>query len=563
MLENIARAHEIAAILIRYGFGDLVRRMGLAGTLARAGRALHWHVPDDHAGLDRPARMRRALEELGPTFVKLGQVLATRIDLFDPPWIAEFSRLQDETPTVPFDALRPQLRAVLGAEPEAVFPTIETTALAGGSLAQVHAATLADGTAVVLKIRRPGIRPVVEADLQLLARIAELAEATLPELRRFRLREVVRQFTRSLMLELDFETECRHAERIAANFRDRPEIVVPRVHWTWCDETLNVQDRIAGIPGRHLDAVDAAGLDRRLLAARGADAVLKMMLEDGFFHADPHPGNVFYLPDNRIALIDFGMVGRLSERRRTEIALLLQGLASRDAAAVATTLLDWADAQEGPDVPATDAAALEARVEAFIDTFHGIPLGELDLGALLTDALAILREERLPVPPDLVLTIKTFITLEGLGRALDPTFDMAGTAMPFIALSLARRHRPAALVRRGRRTVAQLARLLDDLPADLDRVLRLARRGRLKVDIDVAPLDRFAERFDRAVSRLTVGIVVAALIVGGSIVGARDSVPGSIWPTLGLIAFVASVLGGIWLVVSIVRSWRRERGDRR
>jgi ubiquinone biosynthesis protein len=425
MLQNVGRLHDIAAILIRYGFGDLVRRLGMAGVLERAGRALHWHAPDELARLEPPARVRRALEDLGPSFVKLGQILATRIDLFEPAWIDEFSKLQDASPTIPFSELRPQLVEDLGDQPENLFDDLVTEPLASGSLAQVYKARLKDGTPVVLKVRRPGIRPVIEADLRLLARLADLVEARLPELHRYRLREVVRQFRLSLQRELDFAAECRHAERVAEHFRDHPEIVVPRVHWTWTGERLNVQDRIAGVAARNLAALTDIGLDRKLLAKRGADCVLKMMLEDGFFHADPHPGNVFYLPGNRISLIDFGMVGRLSEERRFQVATLMKGLADQDAATVAEVLLQWA----GADSEA-DALRLQSRIDDYIDHFHGVPLGELNFGALLSEAMIILREQQLALPPDLALMIKAFITLEGLGRSLDPEFDMAAAATP-------------------------------------------------------------------------------------------------------------------------------------
>ena len=251
--------------------------------------------------------------------------------------------------------------------------------LAAASLAQVHRARLANGDEVVLKVRRPGIRKVVEADLRLLAHVAEIVEAEVPELRRYHPQAVIRQFTISLRRELDFAAECRNAERIAANFADHDEIVIPRVHWQWVGERLNVQDFIRGIPGRDLAATDAAGLDRKLLAQRGAEAVLKMMLEDGFFHADPHPGNVFYLPDNHIAFIDFGMVGRLSERRRIELLQMLLGLVERQPQAVADVLQDWAG-----DAHGVDPGQLEMEVEAFVDQYHGVPLAQLQLCLLYT-----------------------------------------------------------------------------------------------------------------------------------------------------------------------------------
>ena len=557
MLQNVGRLNDIAVVLIRYGFGDLVRRIGMAGVLERAGRALHWHAPEELARLQPPARVRRAMEELGPSFVKLGQILATRIDLFEPAWIAEFSKLQDASPTVPFSALRAQLVEDLGDEPENVFDELQTEPLASGSLAQVYTARLRDGTPVVLKVRRPGIVPVVEADLRLLARLADLVEARLPELHRYRLREVVRQFRRSLMRELDFAAECRNAERVAANFAAHPEIIIPKVHWQWTGERLNVQGRVTGIAGRNLAAVDAAGLDRKLLARQGADAVLKMMLEDGFFHADPHPGNIFYLPGSRISMIDFGMVGRLSEERRFQVAMLMKGLAGHDPGAATQVLLEWA----GTDAEA-DTERLQERVDEYIDQFHGVPLGELDFSALLTDAMAILREQQLPLPPDLALLIKAFVTLEGLGRGLDPDFEMAAAASPFLAQVVSEHYAPTAVARRGQRSIVRLVNLAADLPRDLEQLLRIARRGKLKVDVNVSSLDRFGEQLDRAVSRLTVGIVVAALIIGSSIVVTREGgfLPG--WPPLSVLAFIGAVVGGVWLLGSIWRSGKRRRDPR-
>jgi ubiquinone biosynthesis protein len=548
-VRDLGRLHDIASVLIRYGFGDLVRRIGMAGALERAGHALHWHEPEALARLEPPARVRRALEELGPSFVKLGQILATRVDLFPAEWIAEFSKLQDAAPAVPFAELLPQLTEDLGEPPETVFARIETQALAAASLAQVHRAWLADGTAVILKVRRPGIRPIVEADLRLLARLAEIVESEAPELRRYRPREVVRQFTLSLRRELDFSAEGRSAERIAANFAGSPEIVVPRIHWPWTGERLNVQDYVEGIPGRDLAAVDAAGLDRKLLARRGAQAVLKMMLADGFFHADPHPGNVFYLPDNRIAFIDFGMVGRLSEERRYQLAVLLHGLVSHDAEKVAEVLLDWSGSVQ------TDGETLATEIDAFVDQYHGVPLKRLDLGAMLSDLIAILREHGLALPPDLALLIKAFITLEGMGRQLDPDFDMAGEAAPFLEQVLLAHAAPGALIQRGWRTLSSALALIAGLPQDLRQLLRSALRGQLQVQVEVLPLKQFGDRLDRAASRLAISIVTAALIVGSAIVMTVERAPGM--PSFGLLGFIAAVIGGIWVLFSI---WRGGKG---
>lgn len=554
---DLGRLHQIASVLIRYGFGDMVRRVGLAGVLERAGRVLHWRAPEELARLKPPARVRRALEELGPTFVKLGQILATRVDLLPPEWIAEFSKLQDDSPAVPFEHLHAQLTEDLGAPPEAVFPRLDTQPLAAASLAQVHRAWLADGTAVILKVQRPGIRPVVEADLRLLARLAEIAEAELHEMRRFRPRDVVRQFTFSLRREMDFSAEGRSAERVAANLVDRPEIVVPRIHWQWTGERLNVQDFIDGIPGRDLAAVEAAGLNRKLLARRGAQAVLTMILEDGFFHADPHPGNVRYLPQNRIAFIDFGMVGRISVDRRYQLARMLHGLVTYDPTAVVDVLSDWSSGAEPEGEPLPDEAALPSEIDAFIDRYRGVPLRQLDLGEMFFDLMGILREHGLALPPDLALLIKAFITVEGLGRQLDPDFDMAGEAEPYLEQILLVHASPSAVFQRGWRTLNSAADLISALPKELRQLMRSARRGKLRVQVEVPTLKHFGDRIDRAASRLAISIVTAALIVGSAIVMTveRMTLPGL--PSLGMLGFIAAVIGGVWVLISIWRGGRR------
>ncbi|MDZ4149548.1 ABC1 kinase family protein, partial [Methylicorpusculum sp.] len=300
---DFGRVHEITSILIRYGFGDLVQRLGIAGIVERAGHVLHWHEIDELTTMEPPERVRRVLEEMGPTFVKLGQIFATRPDLFSPPWIAEFEKLQDQARPAPIDKIMAQLREDLGADPETVFALFDKTPLAAASIGQVHKAFLEDGTPVIVKIRRPGIRAVVEADLRLLNQLAEIAAKELKDLRRYSPQDIVRQFTLSMRRELDLAIEGRNSERMRTNFRNHRTIVIPKVYWEWTSERVNVQEFIVGISGHDMKALDQARLDRKKLAKAGADAVLKMILEDGFFHADPHPGNCFFLEQNRIAFI--------------------------------------------------------------------------------------------------------------------------------------------------------------------------------------------------------------------------------------------------------------------
>ncbi len=551
---DLGRLHDIASILIRYGFADAVKRLGLSAALEKTGKALHWKDAEQYARMEPPQRVCKALEDLGPTFVKLGQLFSTRSDLFSQEWIIEFEKLQDHVPAVSFDELRVQLEEDLGSPPEEIFPYLETQAIAAASIAQAHRARLEDGTDVILKIRRPGIRPIVESDLRLLARFAEMAETEIEGTQHFQPRELVRQFSRSLRRELDLAGECRNAERISNNLKNDPNIIVPKVYWSWVSERLNVQEYIDGISGRELKAVDEANLDRKLLAKRGANAVLKMVLEDGFFHADPHPGNVFYLADECVAFIDFGMVGHLSEERRYQVVDLISGLVERKTQIAVDVLLDWSRSFQ------VDTEALSNEVEAFIDQYHGVPLKQLSLTGMLTDLMAILREHQLSLPPDLILLIKALITLEGMGRQLDPDFDMVSEIHPFLRRTLLLRYSPDALAKRGWQSMTSMINLFSSLPKDLDELIKSARRGALQVKVDVTRLDSFAERLDGAASRLTVGTVTSALIIGSSIVMTVKGGPTLFGlPMFGLIGFIGAAIGGIWLLFSIWRSGKHKR----
>lgn len=553
--KDLSRAHDVAAILIRYGFSGFVRSIGIGRALERVGKTLHWQHAEEFATLEAPQRVRRVLEELGPTFIKMGQILATRVDLFPPEYICEFEKLLDEVPSLPFEELLPQLEEDIGGLVDEVFREIDRQPLAAASLAQVHRATLKDGTAVILKIRRPGIRTIIEGDLRLLSRLVDVIEADAPELRRYHPREILRQFAQSLRRELDFAAEGRSAERVAAQLAEDPNIHIPVVYWELTGERLNVQEYIAGIPGRDLAAVEKAGLDRKLLAERGTKAVLKMIMEDGFFHADPHPGNVFFLTDNRLAFIDFGMMGRLTEERREQVVALLYGMVSDMPAKVVEILEDWSG------ILKTDEQALAVEIEAFVDRYSALSLKELSLPMMLTDFLEILRDHNLTLPADLALLIKAYITLDGFGRHLDPYFNTLFFASPYIENLMAARFKPEALAKRGWRNLVSMSDLLVAFPRELHQLLRASRMGALQVDINVKGISRDVDKLDIAMSRLTMGIVTAALIIGTSIImtlrgQGEPEIMGL--PVFGFIGYVTASLAGVWLLFSIWRSGKRK-----
>lgn len=544
--QDLGRLQELTSILVRYGFGDLARRLGLGQALERAGRLLHWKEAEELARLEPPQRFRRVMEDMGPSFVKLGQILATRIDLLPPDYIEEFAKLQDHVPPIAFETLKAQLEEDLGAPLAEVFAEVDPVPLAAASIAQVHRGRLKTGERVVLKIRRPGVRKVVEADLRLLKRLADIAEAQIEEARRYRPAEIAAEFARSMRRELDLAAECRNAERVADNFKDEEAIIVPKVYWQWTSERLNVQQFIAGIPGRDLAAINAAALDRKVLARRGAAAVLKMVFEDCFFHADPHQGNVFFLSGNRIAFIDFGMVGRLSTERRDQLVDLLYGFVERKASRVVDILLKWARPGD------LDEDALTAEIDGLIDSVHGVPLKSFDLGGLIMELVALLREHNLALPSDLTLLIKTFISLEGMGRQLDPDFEMMGTTGPFLQKVLLARYTPRALARRSRQNVRDTFELINGLPYDLRKLARQVQNGKLRLRLDVRGLPEVGDRIDRGAARLAVGMVTAALILGSSIVmttaGGQLPLSPLFFAAFGVLF---AVLGGLWIILSI------------
>jgi ubiquinone biosynthesis protein len=552
---ELPRLREISSVFVRHGLGDLVRRVGIATLLEQAGQVLQWGEASEIAHLEPQQRARLAFEQLGPTFVKLGQILSTREDLLPPTWTTELAQLHSHVAPVPFDDLLPQVEQALGRSPFEVFCNLEREPYAAGSIAQVHRANLASGTPVILKIRRPGIETKIDADLRILEHLAHLVEAEIPEVRRYRPVQVVGQLRGSLERELDLAEEARNTERFARNFADDLDILVPRVYWEWTSSAMNVQEHIEGIRGDDLAAIDNAGLDRKALAARGADAVLKMILVDGFFHADPHPGNVMYLAGDRIALIDFGMVGRLSRVRRRQIIGLLEGLARHDEEAMLEVLLDW----RGDDL--VDEARLATDLSEFVFDYADVQLKDLKIGVLLHRVSAILREHSIVLPLDLTLLFKALISLEGLGRQYDPEFRLIERIRPLLDRAMRERYEPVEAARRAQETLSDFFGLATSMPRDLARLVKDARHGRIRLDLDLKRLDSFGHRLHGAINRATIGIMTASLVVGSSIVMTVAEGPTLFgvpmltffWLLGYLIAFVNS----LWIIFSIWRSGRR------
>jgi ubiquinone biosynthesis protein len=438
--KDIKRLNEIIAVLIKYGFGDLLRRIGLSFLVEQAGKLVR-SQGSQYLSMKPPERARRAMEELGPCFIKLGQILATRADVFDEHWVEEFAKLQDNTPSLAFDKLLPQLEKSLGQDVRDVFFQVNERALASASMAQVHSAITHSGERVVLKIRKPGLESKIRADLRLLQRLAHVVAVQAPETRRYKPEQMVQEFEQSILQELDFTIEGRNAERISENLAEFNFIKIPKVYWQWSKDDLLVQEFIDGISAKDIQAVDDAGLDRALLASRGAQVVWKMMLTDGLFHADPHPGNFLVMPGNLIAMLDFGMVGKLSVNRRDQLTRLVKSIVLNEAEDAACVLVEWSGGINN------NFDALITKVAELIDQYHGIALNDIEFTQLLVQVSELLRSHDILLPADIMLSAKAFVTLEGFTRLVHPEFDIMKEAKPLMVNMLKQHYNPVRLTR--------------------------------------------------------------------------------------------------------------------
>ncbi|CAI1152596.1 MULTISPECIES: AarF/ABC1/UbiB kinase family protein [Serratia] len=526
-----ARLKEISAVLIRYGLQDVIRLLGLS-TLLSGGEG--GGETQDNQTL--PQRLRAALEALGPTFVKFGQILATRSDLLDSSWTDELDRLHSQATTLAWSELAPQITADLGGDPHHLFAEFDQAPLAAASMAQIYRARLHSGEAVVIKVLRPGLAKTIHADLRLLAYLAETVEQQSPALARYRPRQMVRALATALNHELDLTHEGNNCERVAQQFAQQPEVVIPKIYWQWSSKRLLVQEFLPGIAPENPQQLATAGFDGPLLAQRGAQAFMKMVLEHRLYHADPHPGNLMALADNRVGFIDFGMVGQLSERRRNQLLLLLQAIAERESGGIVNTLIAWSDSDP------LDLLDLELAAQNFLDKQAS---ATLTLGKALTDLLVMAREHQLALPPDLVLLFKALITADGVLHRLDPNFDIIATLKPMLQQVMLQRYTPEAVRRRMLALGGEALDAGEELPQTLRLLMRRLKRGQISADINLKNISQLSKALERAAVTLAIAIVTAAFTLGLAPYLMQSSV--RLWgiplfPALGGLACLGGVL---------------------
>ncbi len=538
-------------MLVRHGFGELLDQLELLPAFSAPRRLLR---REGREVLGAPQRLRLALEELGPTFVKLGQILSTRPDLLPPAYIEELSRLQDAVPPAPWPQIQARIESELGMPLAEAFAEFDREPIAAASLAQVHGARLRDGSEVVVKVQRPGIRQVIETDLEILQDLAQLAQnrTALGEI--YDLPEIAEDFAATLRNELDYRREGRNADRFRRNFAEEPLLYIPKVYWDYTTENILVLERIHGIKINDIDALEAAGFDCSQIALNAAHIIIKEVLEDGFFHADPHPGNFVVMPGHVIGAMDFGMVGHLDRQLKEDLVRLYIVSVRMDSEGIIRQLVKMGAARGR-----IDRERLRRDLTRLLTKYRGLPLREIRAKEVVNDIMPIAFRHHLHFPPDLWLLGKTLAMMEGLALQLDPDFDIFAVSEPYVRHFLRQLYSPTALGKRLAGSIGDWNEFLLDLPRRMPLLLDQLAQGETRLTLRLEQADHILNRLDRLTNRLAISVLTAAFIVSLAL----------LFPTLNLeqpwrfttwliaIGFAVATLLGLWLLISIWRSGRR------
>lgn len=555
-LRNAKRSQEIVTALVRYGFHDAVQELGLDRAVQRGINLLRFRkakaeVPPEVVRVPQAVRLRQVLEELGPTFIKLGQVLSLRPDLIPPDWADEFRKLQSDVPPVPFEQIMSVLEAEFPGKVTSTFKSIDEKPLAAASIAQVHRAVLADGSDIVIKVLRPGVRELLETDMRILRFLAEFVEEHFTDLG-YSPTAVVDQFEKELRRETNLITEARATDRLRRSFLDNPNVTFPKVYWEATTEGVMALEEIHGVLLSKMQPDQFSDEERRAIVANGADAVFRQCLEIGFFHADPHPGNIFAMPGGKICFIDCGMTGHIDPLSAQRLADLVQSVIAGDLDQVIQTALALGNA----DPSIAEDRAFRADVWEFISRFEAESLDQLDMGEMLQEFFNKVREHSLSIPGDLVFLIKAITTIEGVGEQIAPEFDVVNHVRPHVERLVRRRYGIRALRRRLTHSVLGYAQLLEDLPGQIESVFFDIRRKRFTVNLEHRGLDHLTNTIEHASGNVAHAVFLAAVIMGSAILILADSIraePGILTVIAGVGFTMAVVLALGRVIVSKFR----------
>ncbi len=552
-IRSLKRYRQVLGILIKYGFGHIVEQLNIDYYFELGKRIVSLGtVSRELERLSQGVRLRLALEELGPTFIKLGQLLSTRTDIVPREYLTELQKLQDRVPAVSTDQIIAEFERDLGAPVEELVQRFDPLPLAAASVSQVHRGTLKTGEEVVFKIRRPKVEKTIATDIDILMGLAYLVEKHLPGGEMYNPINLVKEFRRAINRELDFSREGRTIERFASNFSDDESVCVPQVFWDYTGSAVLTMEYVPGVKISHRQELISAGCDPKLLAKLGADAFLRQVFEHGIFHADPHPGNVHVLPGNVICMFDFGMVGRLDDDLKAQLTELLLGVINKDPDLIISQLLYSGELHDESNLK-----DLKRDLSEFIDDYYDLLLQDIKVGKLLVDFIDILTEYQIKFPANMLLLARALVAIEGLGRQLDPKFNMMEQLKPFAEEIFRERLSPVNLAKEFGKTAQAYHALGKSLPKDLKEFINRVNRNKFKIDLEHRGLERLITDLDKSTNRISFSMVIAALIIGSSLVMQTDKGPMLFgFPMLGLLGYSVAGFLGFGLAIAILRSGR-------
>jgi ubiquinone biosynthesis protein len=555
-IRELSRLRHIAEILARNGLGMLLDQTELGRFLPRGWRRKMERPDRDIARMSIPERVRHTLEDLGPTYIKLGQLLSGRGDLLPAGYIEELTKLLDSAPPFPYEDVVKIVSTELGQPPEVIFDLFEHTPVAAASIGQVHRAVLHNGDRVVAKVQRPNIEKTVRSDLDLLLRQARFLERRSEAASSYNMVENIEELTYSLMNELDYTSEAQNIDRFYQAYADDPNLRIPKVYWEYTTKRLVVMEEIEGIPLTDLDRLRREGYNLPAIAEIGTDFYLRQIFEDGFFHADPHPANIM-VAGNQFAPLDFGMVGFLPQRMREDMGDMLVGVITQNTEQVVTVMV-----RMGIISRATNLRELERDLNRMLIRYLGLPLQQMDIGQILGEVLSISFMHHIRLPADLAMLIRTMIILNGLGRKLDPDYQLVPTLEPFVRQLVQDKLSVKRIGGNALRSFTSINTLIQRLPNRLDDLWDQLDDGDLTVGVSVRDLRMIIQRVDRIANRMAFAIIVAALIIGsalilmgGTQIQALFQIPGlNLAVPVAQVSFILAGLTGAWLLWSIIRS---------
>jgi ubiquinone biosynthesis protein len=542
-ISKLVRFKEIVMTLLKYGFDDMVQRLDFPGM------GIIKKIRQNEEGMETYERIRCILEELGPTFIKFGQIMSLRPDLLPSALLQELSKLQDEVAPVDLDQIRTVVERGMGREIEDIFSMFDAEPLAAASLSQVHRGVLRrEGHIVCIKVQRPGIRPKIEADLNILEAIADRLHERSDDLRTYDLPNLVRVTRRNLLNEIDFTREARNMKIARTYAADSSDIYIPEVYDNYCSEEVLVTEYIHGAKIKEED-ISLLG-DPMSLASQGLNSAIKQILEDGFFHADPHPGNLLISQQRGLSLVDWGMVGRLTERDRYEMIDLIKAIVEKNSRSMLHALLRIASGDQE-----IDERALERELIDILDSYYAVPIKDVNVGQLLLAVTELLRTYHLRLPPDLVIMVKALVTAEGTARQIYPDLNVISEAEGYVKKLAAERYNAETLWQNIRSALSHIFSLQYEIPRRYVKIADKLEHGRLSIRFRHENLGGLKKTLENISNRLAFSIIIGALIIGSSLIITTGTSPLFFGlPVLGIIGYMISSLLGLWLIFNMIRT---------